>query len=388
VRVRFGAATDIGRARGRNEDSYLVHEPLFAVADGMGGHRGGDVASSLAVAALRRAAESGNASWSLLIEEFQEANREVFERGNDQAELHGMGTTLTAVFLMDAEARIAHVGDSRAYLLRDGSLHLLTEDHTLVERMVQAGKLTRTEARHHPQRSILTRALGVEEDLPVDEVTLPLLAGDRLLLCTDGLTSMIDEDAIRDLLLGEPNSQAACEGLIDAANKAGGDDNITVVLLDVEEVAQAPTGQADTTTLTGAASEDRPNVFAKPQGKGGAAAEKPARRGPIRWRRPVAWGGAVLLVLLAGFFGVRTYAGHQWYVGDADGQVAIYNGIPSEIVGFKLSHVEEVTDLQTVQAERLQPWKGLESGITASSFQDAQAIVDQIRLDIGALGSS
>jgi serine/threonine protein phosphatase PrpC len=387
VRVRFAAATDIGRARGRNEDSYLAHEPLFAVADGMGGHRGGDVASSLAVAALRRAAESGDASWSLLIEEFQEANREIFQRGNDQAELHGMGTTLTAVCLTDAEARIAHVGDSRAYLLRDGSLHLLTEDHTLVERMVQAGKLSRTEARQHPQRSILTRALGVEEDLPVDEVTLPLRAGDRLLLCTDGLTSMIDEDAIRDLLLGEPNSQGACEGLIDAANKAGGDDNITVVLLDVEEVAQARTGQADTTTLTGISLEDRANVFAKPQVKS-EADERPARRAPIRWRRAVAWGGAVLVVLLAGFFGVRAYASHQWYVGDADGQVAIYNGIPSEIVGFKLSRVEEITDLQTVQAERLQPWKGIESGITASSFQDAQAIVDQIRLDIGALGSS
>jgi protein phosphatase len=386
VRVRFGAATDIGRARGRNEDSYLAQEPLFAVADGMGGHRGGDVASSLAIAALRRAAESGDASWSRLIEEFQEANREVFERGNDQDDLHGMGTTLTAVCLTDTEARIAHVGDSRAYLLRDGSLHLLTEDHTLVERMVQAGQLTRTEARQHPQRSILTRALGVEEDLPVDEVTLPLRAGDRLLLCTDGLTSMIDEDAIRDVLLGEPNSQGACEELIDAANKAGGDDNITVVLLDVEEVAQAATGQADATALTGVSSEG-PTVFAKPRGKG-AAADSPARRAPIRWRRPVAWGGALLLVLLAGFFGVRAYANHQWYVGDADGQVAIYNGIPSEIAGFKLSHVEEVTDLQTVQAERLLPWKGLESGITASSFQDAQAIVDQIRLDIEALGSS
>jgi len=387
VRVQFGAATDIGRARGRNEDSYVVHEPLFAVADGMGGHRGGDVASSLAVAALRRAAESGNASWPLLIEEFQAANREVFERGNDEAELHGMGTTLTAVWLSDAEARIAHVGDSRAYLLRDGSLHLLTEDHTLVERMVQAGKLSRTEARQHPQRSILTRALGIEEVLPVDEVTLPLRAGDRLLLCTDGLTSMIDDDAIRDLLLGEANTQEACEGLIDAANKAGGDDNITVVLLDVEEVAQASAGQADTTTLAGVSSEDRSNVFPKPEGKG-AAAESPARRATIRWRRPVAWSGAALLVLLVGLFGVRAYASHQWYVGDADGQVAIYNGIPSEIVGFKLSHVEEVTDLQTAQAERLLPWKGLESGITASSFQDAQAIVDQIRLDIGALGSS
>ena len=367
MKVRAAVATDVGRARERNEDAYLLDDPLFAVADGMGGHRGGNVASTLAVEVLGQAAKVADRSRATLMQEFREANRRVLETGTEDPALHGMGTTLTAVRVVGAGALIAHVGDSRAYLLRDGELHLLTEDHTLVQRMVREGKLSREGARHHPQRSILTRALGVEDDLPVDEVTLPLRGGDRLLLCTDGLTGMLSEDSIRDILLGESESQNACEKLVDEANRAGGDDNITVVVMDfeAEEAALDPPAEPATAPPTTS-----------------AGATSPRLRAPFPWIRVALWAGGLGAVLLVAVLGLRVYTDHQWYVGDAGGQVAIYNGIPTKIVGFRLSHVQEVTDLPADQAERLLPWSGLESGITARSFQDAQAIVDQIRRDL------
>ena len=377
MRVRAGSATDIGRAREHNEDAYLAEEPLFAVADGMGGHRGGDVASNMAVETLRHAQGAGHRSWPQLLEKFREANRRVLERGGQDIELRGMGTTLTAVHLSGSEARIAHVGDSRAYLLRDGALHLLTEDHTLVQRMVREGRLSREGARHHPQRSILTRALGVEEDMPIDEVTLPLRDGDRMLLCTDGLTGMLSEDSIRDILLGEPEGQDACKKLIDEANRAGGDDNITAIVLDLDTEAEEPSSSSERTVAHEAPRAAPSREGPKPVGQFSS----------IRWSRASLWAGGLAATLLIAFIGLRVYANHQWYVGTADGQVAIYNGIPTKVAGLSLSHVEEVTELPAYRAERLLPWKGLEGGITARSFEEAQAIVAQIRSDLALLSS-
>lgn len=192
MRVRTGARSDIGRLRQRNEDAYLIKEQLFVVADGMGGHRGGDVASALALEIIE-SSTSGEATPGALVDEIKRANRAVLERGESDRDLRGMGTTLTGVLAEDARAHVVHVGDSRAYLLRGGTLQQLTEDHTLVQRMVREGRLTEHEAAQHPQRSILTRALGVDEDIPVDELSLDIHPGDRLLLCTDGLTSMVED---------------------------------------------------------------------------------------------------------------------------------------------------------------------------------------------------
>jgi serine/threonine protein phosphatase PrpC len=368
--IRVGARSDIGRARERNEDSYLVKEPLFAVADGMGGARGGDVASSLALEILE------GDRVSPLVETIKQANRRVLERAEGDRDLRGMGTTLTAVITEDAKAHVAHVGDSRAYLLREGNLQQLTEDHTLVQRMVREGRITAEEARRHPQRSVITRVLGVESDLSVDELTLDVHPGDRLLLCTDGLTSMVDGERIRQILGEEDDPQAASDRLIDAANRAGGDDNVTVIIVDLLD--EGATGQADRATTPAVATyrEETPSA-AEP-----AAEVAAAPRHRVRWGRVALWGGVVAAVLVATLIGARLYVDRQWYVGDAGGRVAIYNGIPTEVLGFDLSHVKVTTELSTAEAQRLQPWSGLSEGITAGSLEEADRIVDQIRQDL------
>jgi serine/threonine protein phosphatase PrpC len=374
MRVRAAARSDIGRARRRNEDAYLVREPLFAVADGMGGHRGGNVASSLALEILQGVeAPAGEGPPVPLVETVMEANQRVLERAESDRDLRGMGTTLTALVTEDAKAHLAHVGDSRAYLLRRGNLQQLTEDHTLVQRMVREGRITSEEARSHPQRSVVTRALGVEEDLSVDELTLDVHPGDRLLLCTDGLSSMVGAARIQEILEREEDPQAACDRLIDAANRAGGDDNITVIVLDFLDDQGAKEERA--TAVTPAAREQAP--ARPPEEK-----EAPPRRRRVRWRRVALWAGVAIALLAAAVVGTRLYLDRQWYVGDADGRVAIYNGIPTEILGFDLSLVEQTTELSTADAERLQPWQGLSEGITANTFTEAEAIVDQIRQDL------
>jgi protein phosphatase len=403
MRVKVGVRSDIGRLRQRNEDAYLVKDSLFVVADGMGGHRGGDVASRLAVDSIE-SGTSAEVTLEELVAEIQKANRAVLERGESDRDLRGMGTTITAVITEDAKAHVAHVGDSRAYLLRDGSLQQLTEDHTLVQRMVREGRLTQDEAAHHPQRSVLTRALGVDEDIPVDELSLDIHAGDRVLLCSDGLSSMVDRDRIQKVLERERDPQTACDKLIDAANRAGGDDNITVILLDFEEDG-GDSGTTKAPAPEGASSEERPQGGSGEESSSGAiatggppeegqsvtravpvvreegAAEKPPRR-RIRWGRVAVWVAAIAVVIAAALIGIRVYIGDQWYVGDANGKVAIYNGIPTKVVGFELSHVERTTNLDARQAERLQPWSGLKDGITAKSLADAQTIVEQVRRDL------
>ena len=228
MRLRVGVATDIGRVREKNEDSYLVEEPLFAVADGMGGHKGGDVASQLALETIEGEPAAD------LAQRLRDANAAVFERSQSDRSVTGMGTTVTAVVVEGTSALFAHVGDSRAYLLRAGDLRQLTDDHTLVARMVKTGEITEAEAEVHPHRSVLTRALGTEPDVIVDEFDVALTDGDRLLLCSDGLTGMVTEEQIVAILSAAPDPQDAANRLVRAANRAGGVDNITVVVIDVE----------------------------------------------------------------------------------------------------------------------------------------------------------
>ena len=235
MRVVVGVATDIGRVRERNEDSYLVEPPLYAVADGMGGARGGAVASSLALDTVEQLLRGGKAS---LAEMIRSANRAVFERSISDRKVSGMGTTLTATTVDEQGAHLGHVGDSRAYLLRAGALRQLTDDHTLVNRMVKAGEITPAEAGTHPHRNVLTRSIGTEPEVVVDENDVPLIDGDRLLLCSDGLTGMVTEPQIQAILETTPDPQEASDRLITAANRAGGIDNITVVVLDIHEGAE------------------------------------------------------------------------------------------------------------------------------------------------------
>src|SRR3954454_2986843 len=229
--------THTGRQRRANEDSVYARAPLFVVADGMGGAQAGEVASKMAVETVSQGLPDGDGpAEERLADRVQEANASIYELSQRNAELSGMGTTTTAASLGEDEAALAHVGDSRAYLFRDGQLEQLTDDHSLVEEFRRQGKLTEEEARDHPQKSIITRALGPEPFVEVDRMTKRLRDGDVLLLCSDGLTGMITEEAVRNLLADGASLEESGKALVDAANHPGGRDNITVVLFRVEQV--------------------------------------------------------------------------------------------------------------------------------------------------------
>ena len=232
---RSTVATHTGRKRRHNEDAYVLQPPLFAIADGMGGARAGEVASSLAAAALQSGEVDGNGK-ERVTALIQAANRSVYERSSRDAEVAGMGTTMTVALVEDGTVTLGHVGDSRAYVLRDGELEQLTDDHSLVAELVRGGKLSAEEAEHHPQRSVITRALGTDPDVDVDTFTVEAEDGDVFVLCSDGLTDMVGDDEIGEVLAGSrENLKAAAEELVRRANKAGGQDNITVVAFEMTD---------------------------------------------------------------------------------------------------------------------------------------------------------
>lgn len=238
--------TDTGRQRRDNEDSAFARAPVFVVADGMGGAQAGEVASRLAIEAFEHGLPDDGSPEERLASRVREANHQIYERSRADRGRAGMGTTLTAAYVDDAHVAIAHVGDSRAYLFRDGTLQRLTQDHSLVDELVRRGKLTEEQAAEHPQRSIITRALGPEPDVEVDTWTYPARPGDVVLLCSDGLTSMISEDRVRETLAAHDNLDAAADALIHEANEAGGRDNITVVLFRLEELGDNDGSGEDT----------------------------------------------------------------------------------------------------------------------------------------------
>jgi protein phosphatase len=249
--ARSASKSDPGRKRRRNEDSFVCDPPLFAVADGMGGAQAGEVASGLAAAALRERDTNGNgeAAVAALI---QEANRRVWQRANEDAAASGMGTTITVALVEpDGRVLIGHVGDSRAYLLRAGRLEQLTEDHSLVAELVRRGELSPEEAETHPQRSVITRALGTDPDVDVDTFPVEAKAGDVFLLCSDGLSSMVDDDAVLAVLEEHRDDlDAAAKALVAAANQGGGEDNITAVLFEIGAGGEVG---GDTTPMTAVA---------------------------------------------------------------------------------------------------------------------------------------
>jgi protein phosphatase len=256
------SGSDTGLQRRANEDSLLVRSPLFIVADGMGGAQAGEVASRVAVEAFSAGLVGGADPQESLARQVQEANTRINDLSHQRSEHAGMGTTITAVYVGEQEVAIAHVGDSRAYCLRGGELLRLTDDHSLVDELIKQGKLTPEEAEDHPQRSVITRALGPEPVVEVDVRSFRARPGDVYLICSDGLTTMVSEERLGELLSSHAQLRAAGEALIAAANSAGGKDNITVVLLRLEEVSSSSPGGQDgppgLTELTPATSEHRP----------------------------------------------------------------------------------------------------------------------------------
>jgi protein phosphatase len=232
----YAATTDTGRKRRRNEDAYVVAPPLFAVADGMGGAQAGEVASKLAAAALEDTDPGALSAPDRVESLIQEANRRVHERSTADPSTSGMGTTMTVAIVEGSTVTIGHVGDSRAYLVRDGRLEQLTEDHSLVNELLKSGKLTPEEAVTHPQRSVITRAVGTDPDVDVDSFTIDAQDGDVFLLCSDGLTDMVDDEDILDVAASYPHDlDRVTKSLVSAANRGGGEDNITVVAFEIAD---------------------------------------------------------------------------------------------------------------------------------------------------------
>ncbi len=253
--AHYAGATDPGRKRRRNEDAYVCEPPLFAIADGMGGAQAGEVASGLAAAVLEEASggEHGEDHVAALI---HEANRRVFQRSNEDAATSGMGTTMTVALVDPADDTIAfgHVGDSRAYRVRGGELEQLTDDHSLVGELVRSGRLSPEEAESHPQRAVITRALGTEPDVDVDTFTVEAEPEDIYLLCSDGLTDMVSGDEILSLVAASGDLDAAARALVNAANAGGGEDNITVVLFQIGAGGDA--GAGETARMPAAAAQE------------------------------------------------------------------------------------------------------------------------------------
>ena len=331
--------TDAGRKRRRNEDAYVCEPPLFAVADGMGGAQAGEIASRLAAASLSGGSGVTGSGEERVVALIQEANRRIYERSSEDKTVSGMGTTMTVALAEDGTVAIGHVGDSRAYLIRDQKLEQLTEDHSLVAELVRSGKLSPEEAEIHPQRSVITRALGTDPDVDVDTFSFDAHPGDVFMLCSDGLTSMVDDEAILSIVEGNAgNLRAAAKDLVAAANKGGGEDNITVVLFEIAESedtvrmeAAAPEGPRDPSdedTLSGL--EPVPTVDWQATDEPRQSQGRPRRL----VSRPVLLLVIVVLILvaLAGLAVVGLRRAH--FIGAAsDGHVAIYQGVPWNLVG-------------------------------------------------------
>ena len=376
----WGAATDTGRVRPSNEDAYLALPGLFAVADGMGGHRGGSVASALALETLRGRLVDGDGPCTTdrLVLAVQEANEVIVDRAAQDPELLGMGTTLTAIALVQlhdqAALGVVNVGDSRLYLLKDGELEQITEDHSLVATLERQGRLTREEAAVHPQRNILTRALGIDARVMVDSWEILPFVGDRYLLCSDGLYNEVDDRRIEATLRKLADPAEAAHELVRLANEAGGRDNITCVVVDVVAEGDGPRPAAPADPPA-----DPPGDL--PADPSTELVAEPGR-GTARFRNQLTWRAAVFGLAFAAIIAVASgailWAGTRtFYVGLDGDRVAIYRGQPGGVLWIEPT-LAETTDLHRDQLPE-SVVIDLEAGKVESSLDDARAYVDNLR---------
>jgi serine/threonine protein phosphatase PrpC len=356
VALRAGSATDVGRVRSNNQDSLLSADPLYAVADGMGGAAAGEVASATAVEALGNGfARSGTPSPDLLIQAAQAANRAVWDQAEANPEMRGMGTTLVAIALVDGpQLAIVNIGDSRLYVLHDGDLRQVTFDHNLVAEMVAEGRITAAEAEFHPRRNIMTRALGVEPEVPIDLFVEEPVPGDRYVLCSDGLPREVSDDLIAAVLRRIADPREAARELVEEANRRGGNDNITVVVVDVVGDQEASTGTGTdgdgggepartedaTTALAAAGPAAGPDagpdaLAAAPPDTKGRKKRTPraATRSPLTVR-VVAFVVLFLVIVAGAAAAVVWYARASYFVGLRGDQIVIYQGRPGGVVGI------------------------------------------------------
>jgi serine/threonine protein phosphatase PrpC len=397
IALRYAARSDVGLVRANNQDSGYAGPHLLVIADGMGGHAGGDIASSLAIGELAPLDGESHGTDALghLSEAVYAAHRELLGRVAEEPNLSGMGTTVTALLRSGARFALAHIGDSRAYLLRDGELVQITRDHTFVQRLVDDGRLTPEEAEQHPQRSVLMRVLSdvvddVEPDLSIREARL----GDRYLLCSDGLSGVVSFETLQDTLASDNDPTKTCEQLVQLALRSGAPDNVTCIVADVVDAGGPPTDTVP--TVVGAAStrrQPRPAAAASaaeraaeltaPQN--GSAVDPPDDEEPSRGRRRfrglrLALTAAVIVAVLGGgAYGAYRWSQLQFFVGASAGSVAIYRGLPQDIGPLNLSNVDRV--ISDVHVADLPPFyqQQIAKGIVADDERAAMSIVDRLK---------
>lgn len=358
--------TDPGKVRKNNEDSLLVgegrDETLFVVADGIGGFEAGEVASSIAIDVLKDVAPP-----EPLEDAIREANRRILAASRGDEKLSGMGTTVVAMRFGGTEepvAQVSHVGDSRAYLVRSGEMQPVTEDHSLVAELVRSGDLTRAQASEHPQKNLITRALGAEEEVEVDTAVLPVEPGDRFVLCSDGLSDMVPETRMQSILTSHPeDAEKTARALVSAALKAGGADNVTVVIVDVkEEAPPAPRPRRGDTEELRTRAPGEPNAPRRRQSGGrgvrskkGAAPQDAASRGKSgglgRTARTFVQALAVLLVIVMLASPFYLWGSSRYFLGFDGGEVVIYRGLPYTVGGVELNEQVRRTGLEESNVE-------------------------------------
>jgi protein phosphatase len=343
--------THAGKVRQNNEDALLVgegeDETLFVVADGIGGFEAGEVASSLAVDVLKGLQPDESFKAAIV-----EANRRIVAAGRGDEKLSGMGTTVVAIRFSGKQgepvAEVAHVGDSRAYLRRSGDMNPITEDHSLVAELVRSGDLTRDQAAEHPQKNLITRALGADEEVDVDTAILPIEAGDRILLCSDGLSDMVSEAGISEILAEFPDDpERAARGLLSAALDAGGNDNITVVVVDVKERPAHDERERRSSGISELLAAEPSVKDARTPSRGKAAPSRPRRptraarrKRPSRLRKvlgKLVRGLAIVLVLLAALTPVYLWGSSRYFFEFDEGEVVAYQGLPYAPLGINLN---------------------------------------------------
>jgi PPM family protein phosphatase len=343
--------THAGKVRQNNEDALLVgegeDETLFVVADGIGGFEAGEVASSLAVDVLKGLKPDEPFKAAIV-----EANRRIVAAGRGDEKLSGMGTTVVAIRFGGKQgepvAEVAHVGDSRAYLRRGGDMNPITEDHSLVAELVRSGDLTRDQAAEHPQKNLITRALGADEEVNVDTAILPIEAGDRILLCSDGLSDMVSEAGISEILAEFPDDpERAARGLLSAALDAGGNDNITVVVVDVKELPAREERERRSSGISELLAAEPSVKDARTPSRGKAAPSRPRRptraarrKRPSRLRKALGKlvrGLAIVLVLLAALTPVYLWGSSRYFFEFDEGEVVAYQGLPYAPLGINLN---------------------------------------------------
>ena len=393
--LRYSARSDVGLLREINEDSGYAGPRLLVIADGVGGHAAGEVASSVAVGVLSSLDEDspGGDLLDRLSTAVLDANHHLRAMVSGDPDLTGMGTTVTALLRAGSRFGLVHVGDSRGYLLRDGRLQQITKDHTFVQTLIDDGRITAEEADHHPQRNLITNALDGREDVELDLSVRETRAGDRYLLCSDGLSGVVSMDTIRDTLAGEADSSVAVEALVELALRGGGPDNITAIVADVVEVENNPPSAVP--LIVGAAAEgavkhERPDSAAAK-----AAALRPVRPAPVsnpglapvrrqrhRGRRALA---LLLLLLIAGggAYGGWAWSQAQYYVGAHSDRVAIYRGLAEDIGPISTSRLYaqeniSLADLPPYQQDRVR------ASIATDGLPAARQVVANLRKQAAA----